>query len=102
MALTVTGGFTLLGIMLDIKIITKYDVNPYGSFTLYLLCVGILVGGVIGIKTMRKLKGTKTKYPMASPDLEGDVYFPRSNIPRPIHRDFREYPEYFKKRKKKT
>ena len=27
---------TLLGFMLDIKIITKYDVNPYGSFTLML------------------------------------------------------------------
>jgi len=99
-ALFVASGFTILGMLLDIKIITMYDFNPFGSFTLIFLCVGIIVGGGVGIKTARK--GARTRYPMASPDPKGDIYFPRSNIPRPIHKDFREYPEYFEKRKKKT
>ena len=99
-ALFVVSGFTFLGIVLDIKIITMYDVNPFISFTFILLCVEIIVGGLVGIKTARK--GMRTRYPMASPDPKGDIYFPRSNIPRPVHRDLREHPEYFEKRKKKT
>ena len=96
MALIVAGGFTVLGLILDIAIITKYDFNPYGSFTLIFLFVGVLAGGVAGIRIMRKR--WKPRYPLASPDPKGDIYFPRSNIPRPIHRDIREYPEYFKKK----
>ena len=53
--LFVVGGFTLLGMILDIKMITMYDVNPFGSFTLVFLCVGVLAGGVVGIRTVRKL-----------------------------------------------
>ena len=96
MALFVAGGFTVLGVILDIMIITKYDFNPYGSFTLIFLCVGVLIGAVVGIRIIRRR--WKPGYPLASPDPKGDIYFPRSNIPRPIHRDFREYPEYFKKK----
>jgi quinol-cytochrome oxidoreductase complex cytochrome b subunit len=99
-ALFVASGFTFLGIVLDFKIITMYDFNTFGSFTFIFLCVGIIVGGVIGIKTARK--GVRTRYPLASPDPKGDIYFPRSSIPRPIHRDLREHPEYFEKRKKKN
>lgn len=51
----ITGGFTFLGLMLDIKTITMYDVNPFGSFTLIFLCVGVLVSGVVGIGTARRL-----------------------------------------------
>lgn len=55
MTLIITGVFTLLGIVLDIKIITIYDFNPFVSFTFTFLCVGILVGGVVGIRKVRKL-----------------------------------------------
>ena len=49
----------------------------------------------------RYVKGVKPKYPLASPVKDQDVYFPRTNIPRPIYRDYREHPEFFEKKKKK-
>lgn len=55
MALIITGGFTLLSIVIDTKIITIYDFNPFVSFTFTFLSVGILVGGVAGIRTARRL-----------------------------------------------
>jgi hypothetical protein len=55
MLLLVVVVFTLLGMILDLKIITIYDVNPFVSFTLIFLCVGALVGGVFGIRTVRRL-----------------------------------------------
>jgi len=38
-----------------------------------------------------------------SPDPGGDIYFPRSNIPRPVYRDVREHSMFFgiKKRSRK-
>ena len=35
-----------------------------------------------------------------SPDPEGDIYFPRSNIPRPVYRDIRVHPRFFGIRKR--
>jgi len=35
------------------------------------------------------------------PEGRMDIYFPRTDIPRPIHEDVRRYPEFFKKKKKK-
>lgn len=45
----------------------------------------------------RFIKGARPKYPLGIWDPD-DVYFPRFNIPRPIYRDFREHPEYFRRR----
>lgn len=45
-------------------------------------------------------KKEKAKYPLAPPEGRMDVYFPRTNIPRPIYEDVRKYPEAFGKRKK--
>jgi len=39
----------------------------------------------------------KPQYPLVPPEGKSDVYLPRSDIPRPIHADFREMQE--KKRK---
>lgn len=49
---------------------------------------------------LRHVRRVRSKYPLAPPILEQDVYFPRTNIPRPIHKDYREHPEYFDKKKK--
>jgi len=49
---------------------------------------------------LRHVRRVRSKYPLAPPSLEQDVYFPRTNIPRPIHKDYREHPEYFDKKKK--
>jgi len=47
------------------------------------------------------LKGETAKYPMAPPEGRMDVYFPRTNIPRPIYEDMQRYPESFKRKKRK-
>lgn len=31
----------------------------------------------------------KLQYPLVPPEGRGDIYLPRTNIPRPIHEDFR-------------
>lgn len=49
----------------------------------------------------RFIRGRKPKYPLSPPGREWDPYFPRSNIPRPIHEDVREHPEFFKKKEKR-
>jgi len=43
----------------------------------------------------RFVKEKVPRYPLAFPK-ERDAYFPFSNIPRPIHDDVNNYPEYFK------
>jgi len=39
----------------------------------------------------------KIGYPMVPPEGKTDIYFPRTNIPRPIHEDFRKMQEKKKK-----
>jgi len=46
-------------------------------------------------------KGEKPKYPLVPPKGRADVYFPRTDIPRPIYEDVRRYPEFFKPKKRK-
>lgn len=46
-------------------------------------------------------KKVKPKYPMVPPEGRMDVYYPRTNIPRPIYEDVRRYPEFFGRKKKK-
>ena len=47
-------GFMLLGIFIDIQIISKYDYTPI-SFTFTLLFGGILIGLLSAFKTVRHL-----------------------------------------------
>jgi hypothetical protein len=46
-------------------------------------------------------KRAKPKYPMVPPEGRMDVYYPRTNIPRPIYEDVRRYPEFFGRKKEK-
>jgi sorbitol-specific phosphotransferase system component IIC len=49
-------GFAILGLKIDIKIISKYDYNPWGiSFFLVFLCVGLLTGWIVETVTTRRL-----------------------------------------------
>jgi hypothetical protein len=43
----------------------------------------------------------KRKYPLAPPEGRPDIYFPRTNIPRPVYEDVQRYPKFFKKKKQK-
>jgi hypothetical protein len=56
----------------------------------YLLFSAILYATYVGKR--------KKQYPQVLLDGNDDFYFPRSNIPRPLHEDFRKYPEYFEKK----
>jgi hypothetical protein len=57
----VASGFTILGLKIDIKIISMYDHNPYGSFMLYLLVVGLIIGWIVESKVTRRLIGELEK-----------------------------------------
>ncbi len=62
--LLVTVGFTVLGLMIDIKIITMYDYNPWGmSFTLLFICVGLVTGWIVGTITTRRLVEDVERHP---------------------------------------
>jgi len=45
----------------------------------------------------RFVKEKAPRYPLAFPKGERDAYFPYTDIPRPIHDDVSNYPEYFKR-----
>jgi len=49
----------------------------------------------------RFYRGKESKYPIMPPEGRTDIYFPRTDIPRPIHEDTRRYPKFFKTKKKK-
>lgn len=57
--------------------------------------------GIIGLDVywfyLRYYRHRKPRYPLVPPEGKGDVYFPRTNIPRPVYQDFRQMKE--KKRK---
>jgi len=46
---------------------------------------------------VRYFKKEKVRYPLVPPEGKSDIYFPRTDIPRPIHEDMRRMKE--KKRK---
>ncbi len=45
-------------------------------------------------------KGDEPRYPMVPPEGRTDIYFPRTDIPRPIFEDARRYPAFFKRKKR--
>jgi len=49
----------------------------------------------------RFYQGKESKYPIVPPEGRTDIYFPRTDIPRPIHEDTRRYPKFFKTKRKK-
>jgi len=72
----------------------------------FALAAAIFVGGVwsvmisLGVITVdlywyyvRRVKKRKPRYPLVPPEGKADVYLPRTNIPRPVHADFREMEE---------
>jgi len=66
----------------------------FGGFVLY--------SYLAYIATYSKLK---QKYPLVPPEGRPDIYFPRTNIPRPIYEDAqraRERARFFKKKKQRT
>jgi len=90
--------FFLLGIclfmpFLILSIIAKLFLNGVlylGCFLLYFYFLYHFV-----------YKREKPKYPLVPPEGRMDIYFPRTDIPRPIYEDMQRYPEFFKRKKRK-
>ncbi len=68
----------------------------------YLIVVGILMAYLFIAAIMRiiYLKGIRLRYPLGFRDPD-DLYFPRTNIPRPIFKNLRGHPKYFEKETKR-
>jgi hypothetical protein len=64
----------------------------------YLIVVGILMAYLFIAAILRNiyLKGIRPRYPLDFRCID-DLYFPRTDILRPIFKDLREHPEYFRK-----
>jgi hypothetical protein len=75
-----------------------------GTLLFALLYVASLLGGFIVYCRLiyrSVYKRIKLKYPIIPPEGRTDIYFPRTDIPRPIHEDMRRHPKFFRKEKKK-
>ena len=53
-------------------------------------------------KKREKKRNIQSSYPAASPSGKKDPYFPFSGLPRPIFRDMRLFPKFFRIKKKKS
>lgn len=77
-------GFALVGVII------------VGSVWGVMISLGVIVVDLYWYY-VRRIKRKKPRYPLVSPEGRGDVYLPRTDIPRPVVADFRELEE--KKRK---
>ena len=61
----------------------------------------VIASGIVALTVyyfhVRLYQKKKAKYPIVPPEGRTDIYFPRTDIPRPVHADFRRMQE--KKRK---
>ena len=58
------------------------------SALLFLICLTIAVSTAYFL-FIRLYQKRRTQYPIVPPEGKMDIYFPRTNIPRPIHEDLR-------------
>jgi len=73
-----TVGFSIFGVL---------NAAPFlGGFVLYCYLLYRFV-----------YKGATPRYPIVPPEGRTDIYFPRTDIPRPVHEDVRRYPRAFGK-----
>ena len=64
--------------------------NALSIYGLYGFCIylGFIAFGLYWFY-VRYYQRKKPRYPLAPPEGKADIYFPRTNIPRPIHEEFR-------------
>ena len=74
----------VIGIPLIIMGLLEFNLFMLGAVSFYYI-IGFL------IIYNRFWLGKKAKYPLTYPSGEPDIYFPRTNIPRPIYADARNY-----------
>lgn len=79
-AIFVVEGLWLLVGVLTQSVWTCVITSGIIAFTIYFLYV-------------RLYQKKKARYPIVPPEGKMDIYFPRTNIPRPVHADFRRMQE---------
>lgn len=86
--------FSLVTVLIGSQVVLSVLVGNYiwtiVSGVEYLLFTAILYGTYV--------RKREKKYPLVLLDGYDDIYFPRTNIPRPIYRDIRKHQTYFKKK----
>jgi hypothetical protein len=86
--------FSLLTVLIGLQVPVSILVGNYlwtlGSGSTYLLFSAILYVTYVAKR--------KKKYPQVLLDGYDDIYFPRTNIPRPLYRDIRKHQKYFEKK----
>ena len=70
-----------------------------GSVWLLLAVLGVIVFDLYWFY-VRYLKRRKPRYPLVPPEGRADVYFPSSNIPRPVVAEARRFEEKQRKHRK--
>ena len=78
-------------------LLLSYIIPVFNPVVILLLLIYIFSSAIL---YQRYILGRKPEYPYGVYDPD-DISFPRSNLPRPIYKDIREHPEYFKTRNKK-
>ena len=86
--ITIVSALLALGLALASAIILQ-------SIWMIVIVLGAIVFSIFSYVKLRHKR--KQKYPLVPPEGKADIYLPRTDIPRPIHKDFRELRE--KKRK---
>ena len=86
--------FSLLTVLIGSQVALSVIVGNY-IWTIisggeYLLFSAILYATYMGKR--------KKQYPQVLLDGYDDIYFPRTNIPRPLYRDIRKHQKYFEKK----
>jgi hypothetical protein len=88
----------LLGICIYVPFISSSVMTKfYAGIVSYTVC--FLLYGYFVYHFVQKRE--KPKYPMVPPEGRADIYYPRTNIPRPIYEDVRRYPGFFGRKKDK-
>ena len=79
----------LIGAQVPLSILVGNYIWTIISGSEYVLFSAILYATYVGKR--------KKQYPQVLLDGYDDIYFPRTNIPRPIYRDIRKHQKYFEK-----
>jgi hypothetical protein len=79
----------LIGSQIALSALVGNYIWTFISVGEYLLFTAILYATYMGKR--------KKQYPQVLLDGYDDIYFPRTNIPRPLYRDIRKHPKYFEK-----
>ncbi len=84
----------LIGSQVALSALVGYYLWMLGSGGTYHLFSAILYVTYVGKR--------KKQYPQVLLDGYDDIYFPKTNIPRPLYRDIRKHKKYFKKEDNQT